>query len=169
VDQRKSSKFEAFFGIGRTLFVMLILSLSAVLLTKDANELVIDPIETMMKKINRIAKNPLEAAQIEEDEALAEEQVRTSQVGNKKRKEVIEMETKILEKTITKIGALLAIGFGEAGSEIIATNMRNTGEVDPMIPGKKVPAIFGFAIHKKKLFFYLRKYIIMYLFLVSVI
>jgi hypothetical protein len=32
-------------------------------------------------------------------------------------------ETQILESTIIKIGALLAIGFGEAGSEIIAKNM----------------------------------------------
>lgn len=30
------------------------------------------------------------------------------------------METSILEKLIIKIGALLALGFGEAGSEIIA-------------------------------------------------
>ena len=134
---------------------MLVLSLSAVLLSKDANELVLEPIETMMRKINRIAKNPLEAAQIEEDEALAEEQVRISQLGNKKRIAVTEMETKILEKTITKIGALLAIGFGEAGSEIIATNMRTTGEVDPMIPGKKVPAIFGYKKILKIIYFYL--------------
>lgn len=34
------------------------------------------------------------------------------------------METVILEKLIIKIGALLAVGFGEAGSEIIAKNMR---------------------------------------------
>lgn len=33
------------------------------------------------------------------------------------------METFILENLIIKIGALLAIGFGEAGSEIIAANM----------------------------------------------
>jgi len=31
-------------------------------------------------------------------------------------------ETVILERTITKIGALLAVGFGEAGSKIIANN-----------------------------------------------
>lgn len=30
------------------------------------------------------------------------------------------METQILEKTLIKIGALLALGFGEAGSKIIA-------------------------------------------------
>lgn len=31
-----------------------------------------------------------------------------------------------MEKTIIKIGALLAIGFGEAGSEIIAKNMEKS-------------------------------------------
>jgi len=54
-------------------------------------------------------------------------------------------ETVILEKTIVKIGALLAQGFGEAGTKIIADNMAKTqGNVDPMIPGNKVVAIFGF-------------------------
>lgn len=43
-----------------------------------------------------------------------------------------------------KIGALLAIGFGEAGSKIITKNMRIGGRIDPMIPGKKLMAIFGF-------------------------
>lgn len=43
-----------------------------------------------------------------------------------------------------KVGALLAVGFGEAGSEIIAENIKKGGSVDPMIPGKKVLAIFGF-------------------------
>ena len=33
------------------------------------------------------------------------------------------METTMLESTLSKIGALLALGFGEAGSEIIAKNM----------------------------------------------
>lgn len=37
-----------------------------------------------------------------------------------KKKEEEKMETAILEKLIIKIGALLALGFGEAGSEIIA-------------------------------------------------
>jgi class 3 adenylate cyclase len=54
------------------------------------------------------------------------------------------METAILEKLIMKIGALLAVGFGEAGSEIIASNMSQGGDVDPMLPGKKMLAIFGF-------------------------
>jgi hypothetical protein len=53
-------------------------------------------------------------------------------------------ETTILEKLIIKTGALLALGFGEAGAEIIAENMSKGGDVDPMLPGKKMMAIFGF-------------------------
>lgn len=37
------------------------------------------------------------------------------------------METSILEQLIIKIGALLALGFGEAGSKIIAENMSKNG------------------------------------------
>lgn len=44
-----------------------------------------------------------------------------------------------------KICALLAIGFGEAGSEVIAKNMEGDGgDVNPMIPGTKCVGIFGF-------------------------
>jgi class 3 adenylate cyclase len=39
---------------------------------------------------------------------------------------------------------LLALGFGEAGAKIIADNMAHSGDVDPMIPGNKIVAIFGF-------------------------
>ena len=56
----------------------------------------------------------------------------------------MKLETSILEKLIMKIGVLLAVGFGEAGSEIIAANMSSEGDVNPMIPGKKMMAIFGF-------------------------
>lgn len=61
-----------------------------------------------------------------------------------KKKEVF--ETVILEQTIVKIGALLALGFGEAGSKVIAQNMEQGGDVDPMVPGNKILAIFGFCI-----------------------
>jgi hypothetical protein len=54
------------------------------------------------------------------------------------------METYILERCLMKTGALLAVGFGEAGCEIIASNMSRSGTVDPMLPGKKIMAIFGF-------------------------
>ena len=54
------------------------------------------------------------------------------------------METKVLEHTLQKIGGLLAIGFGEAGSHVIAKNMEHGNEINPMLPGVKEVNIFGF-------------------------
>lgn len=56
------------------------------------------------------------------------------------------METVVLEKTIVKIGSLLALGFGEAGGEIIGTNIKGneSNGLNAMIPGKKVEAVFAY-------------------------
>ena len=40
--------------------------------------------------------------------------------------------------------SLLAVGFGDAGAEVIANNIKSGGDLNPMIPGNKVVAIFGF-------------------------
>jgi hypothetical protein len=42
--------------------VCFVLASGAMFFSKDANDLVIQPIEAMIQKVNRIAKNPLEAA-----------------------------------------------------------------------------------------------------------
>ncbi|CAD8047286.1 unnamed protein product [Paramecium primaurelia] len=133
-------------SIFQTIFVCIVLALSALLFNKDVEDLVIEPIETMMKQIELIAANPLEAVNIEEQEDLVIEELEKSQDHKKlKEKEIMRtMETYILQRLIMKVGALLAVGFGEAGSEIIAENIKKGGSVDPMIPGKKIMAIFGF-------------------------
>jgi len=44
---------------------------------------------------------------------------------------------------------LLTLGFGEAGSSIIAQNISSGGDMNPMMPGQKTYAIFGFCfIHE---------------------
>ena len=103
----------------------------------------------MVAKVNRISENPLLAAQEEENEALAMERLQEEEMKKHKgKKKVVKkgplMETVVLEQTIVKIGALLALGFGEAGSKIIAENMKGSGDVNPMLPGQKIMAIFGF-------------------------
>lgn len=101
----------------------------------------------MIHKVKKIAKNPLEAAQEEENQALAMEKFQKleAQKGKKpKQNKEGPYETVILEQTIISIGALLALGFGEAGSSIIAKNMEKSGEVDPMLPGVKCVCFFGF-------------------------
>jgi hypothetical protein len=122
----------------------------------QTNDLVITPIESMIEKVSAISQDPLKAAAEEDAQALAVEKMeqdekekeeelgKKSKKKKKKKKDDGPMETAILEQTIVKIGALLALGFGEAGSVIIAENMKTSGEVDPMICGNKCMAIFGF-------------------------
>jgi class 3 adenylate cyclase len=149
-DLRPYTRLQAGLSIARTIFVCLVLSVSSIMFTKDAEELVIGPIESMVAKIRSISEDPLRAIKKEEREqvlrkiAMEENPELKEKLEVKKSKEG-PMETAILEETIIKIGTLLALGFGEAGSEIIGTNIkRGGGEVDPMIPGKKTFCIFGF-------------------------
>ena len=103
----------------------------------------------MIEKVKRIAKNPLNATEedpgdifkLEED---AEKQSCWDRCCSSKGTDQSDFETSALENTITKIGALLALGFGEAGTAIISKNMAKGGDVDPMVAGKKMTAIFGF-------------------------
>ncbi|KAJ0400119.1 hypothetical protein P43SY_009922 [Pythium insidiosum] len=128
--QREAAKL----NIGKTLVVIFSLAASMFVLTRDAELLVIGPIERMMRLVTQLAENPLGATEAkrelyEQDETSAED-----------------YETRMLELTLGKIGRLLQVGFGAAGTEIIAKNMGGANELDVMIPGKKITSIFGFGI-----------------------
>ncbi len=139
-----NTRVAAALSILRTIFVCIVFTIGSLFFSKDAKKLVIEPIANMIHKVNKIARDPLEAAQEEENEALKEEKEFQKQKKKKKRGKKQEFETVVLEQTIVKIGALLALGFGEAGSKVIADNMGHGGDVDPMIPGTKIMAVFGF-------------------------
>lgn len=99
----------------------------------------------MLEKVKLISRNPLAAAS-DEIENAGMMSMMTSQNGkdNKKKSDEPQYETAILEKAIVKIGHLLALGFGEAGSKIIASNIGSGGDLNPMMAGNRVFAIFGF-------------------------
>ena len=99
----------------------------------------------MLEKVKFIAKNPLAAASDEVDQAGMMSLMHKQSQKDKKGSSDAEYETQILEKAIVKIGHLLAIGFGEAGSKIIGDNMTEGGELNPMMPGVKTFGIFGFS------------------------
>ena len=93
----------------------------------------------MIEKVNFIAKNPMAACS---DEMIGMHHV--TKKNDKAQVESEKVETDVLEEAILKIGQLLALGFGEAGSKIIAVNMKSPGELDPMNVGQKIIGIFGF-------------------------
>lgn len=123
-------KEEAMAGIYLTLFVVFMLVSLSTQFTGDAQKLVLAPIESMMEMVNMVADDPLEDYNFNDN----------AKVGD--------YETRVVQIAIQKITALLRLGFGVAGAEIISKNMAVEGEgcniLDPMIPGKRVYAIFGF-------------------------
>lgn len=142
---RSAATVGSWLSMGRTIFVCLILTFSVMKLSKDSEVLVINPLEQMVFNVRRISQNPLEASELAEKEAEKRDMLQKK--DNDEWKEYLERdayEPAVLEKNIVKIGTLLAIGFGEAGSDIIASNMKKSGTVDPMMEGMKIVAIFGF-------------------------
>jgi class 3 adenylate cyclase len=132
-DIKDDTTLEAGFNMVKTLFVMFMMALGAIMFQQDAQLLVIGPIERMMDLVTSLAENPMGATQTEDD--MLDEDKRARKQG---------YETALLESTLTKVGQLLQVGFGAAGAEIIAHNMAQGSEIDPMVPGKMITSVYGF-------------------------
>lgn len=128
--------------MAKTAFICIIVAIASIVLTKDTRKLLLKPIEKMINKVKGISNNPLRSVQSEEYESYLQE-LRSRYLKTLK-SENRPIEVIILEETVQKIGALLALGFGESGSEIIAYNIeRSGGHIDPLIPGRRTYCIFG--------------------------
>merc|ERR1719412_2173581 len=116
----------------------------------------------MIKRVEAIRDDPLVAMRMADEEFKAEEilMAKLAKKGKERVRKAVDdlihckactrdvpepMETVILEKTIIKLGSLLALGFGEAGANIIGANMQNadSGGVDAMVDGTRVECVIG--------------------------
>lgn len=163
-DIRKYVQWEAALGIVQTVFIVMVLAIGAFLFSRDVENLVLQPIERMINKVEKIRQDPLYAIRLghlqykEDSHSRGRQRRITGQAAPRKgrakpkyrrqpslKKANTTMETMILENAIIKLGSLLALGFGEAGSEIIGQNLDDdNATVNAMIPGSKVEAIYGF-------------------------
>jgi len=144
-DMRADTVFAAQLSLCQTLYICTLLTLGAISLSQDSTRLVITPIEKMISKVKRMAKNPL-AAMNDDMKDVFDLETTNKSCWCCSRPEVIqEMETSLLEDAIMKIGALLALGFGEAGAQIIADNLNKENFVarNALGEGSKVLAIFS--------------------------
>lgn len=57
-----SLRLQSVINIIRTVFLCVVLAISSVYFTKDAQVLVLDPLERMIEKVKIIASNPMSAA-----------------------------------------------------------------------------------------------------------
>lgn len=126
-DIKDDTVTQAWYSLLITTFVSLLLGTMGLLFSRDAYKMVIHPIEKMKSTVQQLSENPL----------LHLERIKNRDNGQSN-------ETDILEQAITKMAALLQVGFGSAGAEIIGKNLSDIGELNPMIPGVRVNAIFGF-------------------------
>jgi len=143
------NKFSAMLSIFKTLFVCLCLLTAAVYFEKDTKKLVLDPLEIMIEVVEFVAKDPIKAKDLDNLNLGAKSTLWQWQIFDEKKikkyqKQKEKSEVKIILSAIKKISALLAIGLGEAGNEIIKENLSNYNDLNPMIKGRKKKAIFGF-------------------------
>jgi len=153
-DLRPFTQQEGVLGLLNTLFVCIVLCVAASFIAKDARRLVLEPVEKMIKTVEAIRDNPLIALQMSDDAFKQEEvsKLKTKLVAQdfSKLKKCCQgekgemLETQILEKTIIKLGSLIALCFGEAGANIVSHTMQHhTANVDCMLAGSTVDCIMG--------------------------
>eukprot|EP00606_Chrysophyceae_sp_TOSAG23-5_P000943 GSChrysophyteH2.ASY1.ANO1.1063.1 assembled CDS len=129
VDNRTQKVNESTMAIYTTLFVIVVLIISSFMFSSDVTRLVITPIERMVELVSKISANPLGV----------EYKMLGAADGF-----VDGMETTALLATITKIGRLMKVGFGEAGASVIASSMSHGTEVNLLGGGHMIHSIFGF-------------------------
>lgn len=129
---RWETAITSYINIARTIMICILLTVGALFFTRDAEKLVLNPIERMIEKVKVIAWDPLAAANGDfENAGIMNQQVKKTKKVNVKD----QLETNKLEETISWIGFLLALGYGEAGAKIIASNIKSGGDLNPMMQG----------------------------------
>jgi len=123
--RRRLQEVEAYFSILLTMSVAALLGIMGYLFSRDADSMVIRPIESMVDSVTKLAANPAHKL-----EKITK----------------VRYETDALKMSLAKIAAMLQVGFGEAGNNLVAENLKRGDTVDPMVPGKKLLGVYGFCI-----------------------
>ena len=141
------NRISSLLNVLRMICIGSILLLLSFLIVNDTQESILTPLDMMINTVNVVAKDPVNFQSIEKLN-----QSMTKYLSNKKKKikknneYYISYEIKTIQVAIIRISTLMAIGFGEAGGQILKENMNSSEGLNPMIPGKKINAIFGFCL-----------------------
>lgn len=123
------SSQSAMLSLYTTLFIIGLLIAGTIVINQDIQRTVIDPIEHIILLVSNISKNPLadHYKDYSQEDGFADD-----------------VETTILLRTVSKIGKLMRVGFGEAGASIIASNMTGSKGLNLLQGGVMIRSIFGF-------------------------
>lgn len=152
----KGTTLDAILNIIRTFYICAILLGGSALFSISTYNLIIRPIERMTEKVIDVIERPQqvkETAFIEQEELEAQRDMINNEDGEDKEveeeKKKQSMETVIVEDAIKKIGILLGVGLGEAGSSLIESYLtvkkdEKGGSEALMKNVFELDAIFGF-------------------------
>ena len=120
-DRTAYTKETAVYDICLVSFMLVLLSFSSFSFTQLANDMVVKPVERMLKIISKVSSTLTQL---------------------KKDAEAADFETDFLENSVAKISELLRIGFGTV-SDVLAIELPKDGQTD-VKAGRRVRAVFCF-------------------------
>jgi len=143
VNYSNRARLQSIFTLCKTFFLCVFMVSTILTLNSDFNNLLVFPLERMMETVAVLSQNPLNMFK-------AEYQTKTFEMGKKRRwwgvgKDYARAEIRILENAFCKIGVMLALVYGSAGSEMITSSLRSDTGFTPIIRGREILAIFCFA------------------------
>lgn len=152
-DNRSKTELDAILNVIRTFYICFLLLGGSALFSRNTYNLVIKPIESMTEKVIQVIERPQKVKEMafikaEEDEAKLQAEGRKQEDDDEPPKIEEINEAVVVEDAVRKIGILLGVGLGEAGSSLIGTYLSNKTEgADSEVLMKNVvelDAIFGF-------------------------
>ena len=165
-DIRTESHVLAVLDIGVILLLCILMLISAVKVIHDYSTTIIFGLERMIAFVKKISRDPMLLLKSDQMAKLMPPPMRRCCCccWAKEQSEYGQYEIGLLEHAIHKIGVMLALGFGTAGCEIITQNIKKSGSLNPLIPGKMVLATFGFMsiMHFEKIASLLQEDLLLY-------
>ena len=140
ISRRVMSKMSSVIYLCRLFYIIICISSLCYLININVYDLIFHPLEKIGKVIDIISKDPVGSETITE----LKNSMENKETNKKEDKNSVSHEIKIIQSAIIRISALMAIGFGEAGGEILKENISSSEGINPMLRGKKISAIFGF-------------------------
>lgn len=135
---RKTVMLYSICGICGYLISGILLIGFVIYINRDLSKYVIYPLESMYEKVTILSKDPMSATNDDFETKAGIVSLIQARSGDNTD------EIHLIDKSIMKIAYLLAVGYGEAGTNIIIKNMGKSKGLDIDIPGEKVIGIYGF-------------------------
>ncbi|KAL3785884.1 hypothetical protein HJC23_008772 [Cyclotella cryptica] len=146
-DISKNVNEQALEELVTTIFILVVWIIGVIAFAGPIMTLVVEPIERMVMLLSMLMKDPLGYQNSPQFHRLMEEEHLTDPNSNWDKEVLKGMETSFLMSTILRIGSLMQVGFGSAGTEIIRSGLERGRHKDVLFlnkQGSTVSCIFMF-------------------------